>query len=495
MLAQGEIRESLQHSKDLAVSESDLLAAPSAAPAEAGPDPSPPLDPAVAALCTPISPLDPCGADLDREGDADYLNYFAQVEGILPTSFFSVEDGKPFDATAVDIEGQLAAIRPLLARTRDIRLLLVQARLLILNKDIAGFAVNLAATAQLLDQFWDAVHPRTDSGGQHGDPDARSAAISVLDLPTVVFALQYAPLFEARRIGPVTYRTWMVATGEVKPRAGDATVAAAAITEAISDADAAVLGAARKNVALLKTSLDRIRNAYAVHGGSAGLESCSALVGKMFAFIDPHASTTAAEAAEAAAAAADGGNESPAKKDGSKIAGPAPASIAEAKQALAAIEDYYNHSEPSSPTLPLVRQAHQLIGKSFLEIMTILVPSQVEKAAFQIGTDHGFELPLGKLSSLSAVAPSEAADANDGAGETTDRAQPEGVAGPRYRVDSRSQAVALLDLVQRYFRHTEPSSPVPMLCERARALAERDFMSVLRDVLPKSALKNFGSDK
>jgi type VI secretion system protein ImpA len=53
----------------------------------------------------------------------------------------------------------------------------------------------------------------------------------------------------------------------------------------------------------------------------------------------------------------------------------------------------------------------------------------------------------------------------------------------------------VLDLVQRYFRDTEPSSPVPMLCERARALAERDFMGVLRDVLPKSALKNIGSDK
>ena len=36
------------------------------------------------------------------------------------------------------------------------------------------------------------------------------------------------------------------------------------------------------------------------------------------------------------------------------------ASIAEAKGALAAIAEYYVHSEPSSPDLPLVRQAHQL---------------------------------------------------------------------------------------------------------------------------------------
>ena len=71
-----------------------------------------------------------------------------------------------------------------------------------------------------------------------------------------------------------------------------------------------------------------------------------------------------------------------------------------------------------------------------------------------------------------------------------DRGAPRG-----YNVQSRSQAVALLEQVQRFFRAAEPSSPVPMLCERARALAERDFMGVLRDVLPKAALKNAGTEK
>ena len=34
-------------------------------------------------LCAPISEADPCGSDLDLEGDADYFNFFAQVDGIL----------------------------------------------------------------------------------------------------------------------------------------------------------------------------------------------------------------------------------------------------------------------------------------------------------------------------------------------------------------------------------------------------------------------------
>jgi type VI secretion system protein ImpA len=123
------------------------------------------------------------------------------------------------------------------------------------------------------------------------------------------------------------------------------------------------------------------------------------------------------------------------------------------------------------------------------------MPSQVDKAAFQIGTEQVFDLPVAKLSGLSAVSP--ASDASQSAsGEPVDPSQPTNPSTPpRYRIGSRSQALELLRLVQLYFRHSEPSSPVPMLCERARALGERDFMGVLRDVLPKAALKALDTDK
>jgi type VI secretion system protein ImpA len=433
------------------------------------------LDPDVAALCTPLSSADPCGPDLDMEGDADYLNFFAGVEGVLPTTFFSPEDGSPFDRTTVDIKGQVEAIKPLLARTRDIRLLLLQARLLILNKDLGGFALNLAATAYWLDKFWNDVHPRP----LPGDLVARSAAVGALDLPTVIFPLQYAPLIEARRHGPISYRTWMIASAEVKPRTGEVQLPQATVTEAISTADPEVLAAARKNVALIKTSLDSIRNVFLANGESAGLDKLSALVATIRAFIDPQAT-----AADAPADAADSDLAATAGE-----AGPPPTSLVQASEALAAIADYYSRSEPSSPILLLVRQAHHLIGKSFFEVMNILIPAHVERASFQIGADQFFDLPLEKLSNFADVpAPS------DGGGQSVEEsatAEP----APRYTVTNRAQAVALLDQVHRYFRRSEPSSPVPMLCDRARALAERDFMGVLRDVLPKDALRSINEER
>ena len=447
--------------------------------------PSAMVDPAVAELCIPLSTTDPCGPDLDLAGDADYLNFFAQTEGLLPSTFFSSDDGKPFDRTIIDLPRQVDAITPLWERSRDLRLLMMRARLLILDRNLGGFAVAVAAIAQWLETFWDEVHPRADGD----DLGARVAVLGALDLPTVVFPLQYAPLCEGRRVGPVTYRAWMIASGEVKPRPGEQKHPSAALTEAIADAAPDVLAATRRHVAMLKASLGRIREFFLMRGGSLGLENLPQLVDKLQAFVDPRATLQE----ETAGPVADGDDTPATTKERVAAAalGGSPTSLAEAQQALAAIAAYYSRSEPSSPTLPLVRQAHQLIGKSFFEVMSILVPTQMDKAAFQIGADQFFELPVGKLSKLSDAAP----PSPDAAPEAGPAAPSDGGGSPQYRIESRAQAIALLDQVQRFFRHAEPSSPVPMLCDRARALAERDFMGVLREVLPKAALKNFGAEK
>jgi type VI secretion system protein ImpA len=436
------------------------------------------VDAAIAGICIPLPGRDPCGPDLDLDGDADYLNFFAQAEGLLPSSFFSSEDGRPFDRASVDLPRVVDAIQPFWDRSRDLRLLVLRARLLILDRNLGGFAESIAAIAYWLDKFWNDVHPR----GDDDDLAARVAALAALDLPTVVFPLQYAPLCEARRIGAITYRAQMIATGEVNPRANELRHPLAALTEAIADAPPEVLATTRGHVAMLKASLSRIRDIFISQGSPIGLENLITLVDKLQAFIDPRAALD-----DATAASADDDDVSGAETQAGAATAASPTSLAEAQQALAAIGDYYGRSEPSSPTLPLVRQAHQLIGKSFFEVMSILVPNQMENAAFQIGTDQYFRLPVGKLSKLSDGAPSSStaeadSPATSGGGESP------------YYVGSRAQAIALLDQVQRFFRRAEPSSPVPMLCDRARAFAERDFMGVLREVLPKSALKTVGSE-
>lgn len=51
-------------------------------------------------------------------------------------------------------------------------------------------------------------------------------------------------------------------------------------------------------------------------------------------------------------------------------------------------------------------------------------------------------------------------------------------------IRSREEAVRALEAVANYFRTHEPSSPVPLFCDRARGLVARDFLAVLEDIAP-----------
>jgi type VI secretion system protein ImpA len=51
-------------------------------------------------------------------------------------------------------------------------------------------------------------------------------------------------------------------------------------------------------------------------------------------------------------------------------------------------------------------------------------------------------------------------------------------------VSEREDALYLLELVAAYFRVHEPSSPAPLLIDRARRLATMDFIDILRDLAP-----------
>ena len=45
---------------------------------------------------------------------------------------------------------------------------------------------------------------------------------------------------------------------------------------------------------------------------------------------------------------------------------------------------------------------------------------------------------------------------------------------------------AALDAVADFFRKNEPSSPVPLFCDRAKRLISKDFLEVLADVAPEA---------
>lgn len=51
-------------------------------------------------------------------------------------------------------------------------------------------------------------------------------------------------------------------------------------------------------------------------------------------------------------------------------------------------------------------------------------------------------------------------------------------------VNSRQDAINALEAVAAFFRRTEPSSPIPLIVDRAKRLVSKDFLEVLGDIAP-----------
>lgn len=430
-----------------------------------------------AALEAPIPGEDPCGRDLDAAGDPDYLNFMARADGFVPASFFS------FDRGAVDLDAEIKRIADFSRDSKDLRLLVLLAKLAILDKDLPSFAKMLAVTADILEQHWDGVHPRADEG----DNGFRAAVLQTLDdMAPVVFPLQHAPLARSRRFGPISLRSQLLASGELQPREGEEAMTAASLESAATDADLAEFKAAREALSTVASALQRITRVTIEKAGyesAVQFDKLPALAGRALAFVDSviaRRDPSAPRPPPAGAVPTPEAAREPALAAAPDV--PAVTSAAHAERNLDAAARYFLRAEPSSPAILLIRRAQQVVGKSFVEVMRLLAPGFVDSVNFQIGSAHAFELSLDSLAGAveeEAASPSQPEDADE-------QTVPE--------VSSRQQALATLRAVEDYYRRAEPTSPVPLLTERARALAERDFISILSQLLPEASLKSTEAD-
>lgn len=72
---------------------------------------------------------------------------------------------------------------------------------------------------------------------------------------------------------------------------------------------------------------------------------------------------------------------------------------------------------------------------------------------------------------------------------TDDARLPDEAVSPKFdhhdtRIQSRDDALLMLDRVKNYFRSHEPSHPAPLLIERVQRLIAQDFIEIVRDLAP-----------
>jgi type VI secretion system protein ImpA len=434
----------------------------------------PPADAAAAAppspfALQPVSPEDPCGPDLDLGGDAEFLNFIAATEGLLPAQFYS------FNREAIDFPAAFQATDKLLKRTLDIRLITLAAKLSVLNRDVASFARWIGGIAWLLREHWEGVHPRAEEN----DYSARLGQLMALeDNAVVLLPLQYARLLETPREGAFSYRDQLVATGAAQPRSvtrynekgekqtsvDEKFLPQKTIDKILRDVEIEKLAGLVETLSGLIAALQSIKATTTEHVGhekAIELPKLEKLVRDMTDFA--RAALVTRDPSLAPAPEATVGESEPAPT----AAPQAFATRAEVDAALASALGYFATSEPTSPALLLIRQARETLGKNLYEVMKLLAPPHADNARVFVGPDGAFTVPV---KSLAGAPSAELA-----------RAAPE-------PAPSRAAALALIDAVAQHMQRAEPSSPVPYLLDRARNLASRDFVSLLYDVLPEEAI-------
>jgi type VI secretion system protein ImpA len=81
------------------------------------------------------------------------------------------------------------------------------------------------------------------------------------------------------------------------------------------------------------------------------------------------------------------------------------------------------------------------------------------------------------------AAPAPEADPNGAPGAPAASGAPAPISG---EINSRTDVVRMLDKILAYYQRHEPSSPVPMLLERAKRLAPKSFLEIMEDLAPDS---------
>ncbi|HRM75382.1 MAG TPA: type VI secretion system ImpA family N-terminal domain-containing protein, partial [Paracoccus sp. (in: a-proteobacteria)] len=116
-------------------------------------------------LLDPISPESPCGPDLERQDDPDFLDYYFEAESRLPERYFTpglAPDGREdrlFDPRSIELPAETKIINGLLKRSRDLRLLSLLARFQILAGRLEEFSATLEDIAAVMAQWPEALHP------------------------------------------------------------------------------------------------------------------------------------------------------------------------------------------------------------------------------------------------------------------------------------------------------------------------------------------------
>ncbi|MCP3725621.1 type VI secretion system protein TssA [Paraburkholderia sp. CNPSo 3272] len=323
----------------------------------------------------PVTQAEPCGPDL--EYDAQFRELEEAVSGRPEAEYGdTLVAAVPPDWEAADALGSA-----LMARTRDLRVVMHLARARWVREGVTGLADGLILTAALLERHWEHVHPQLDAS----DGDDATARINALAAWTqagsVLAGLMDSPLLQGR--SPVTLREWSYANGEAAVPEGQTVMSQAALEASIALAPDAARSAKRA----FDAACQSVRAIEAMLAERVGATQS----------LDFAALTALLERASSLLATAVGAHPDEAQmhSDATGVASPAAAignapsnaigNRADVAATLQRICAWYAQHEPASPVPLLLERARGLVGKSFVDLLQDLAPEGLVQLTQVVG--------------------------------------------------------------------------------------------------------------
>jgi type VI secretion system protein ImpA len=437
-------------------------------------------------LTAPVSEDAPCGPDLEATDEPAFVDYYYEAESRMPERYFvpgikgpddEFTPGTLFDPKSIPHAAEKKTITALLKSSRDVRLLSLLARMMILAGRLPDFADALEGLALVMEEFPTDVHPL--------DASERRGAIDELGGPgTVLLPLQHTNIAGA---GEVSLRRYTVANGGAEPREGEvglnsgtmlAELGAPGNSQAVEASHAALTKAADALTRITSACL-RLDTPFtpAVSNTQSMIADTQKLIHDGRSDLVPwSAETTATVTEDAPAAPPEDAGEASASAAAQPTPKPVPstsvANRAAALQILNTLEAYLATHEPAAPSLLLITQARLLVGRPLVEAIETLMPEQANQTKMTFGNDSGFVLYMDRLKML----------AGEGAGQATSDVDSD--PGPPPVIENRASVAPLITAVEEYFRIREPASPIPVLLFKARTYLDKDFAAIVADLLP-----------
>jgi type VI secretion system protein ImpA len=326
----------------------------------------------VESLLKPISDSLPSGEDL--EYDPAFMALEADARPKAEQQFGDTV------IAAVEPEWRTIAgsANELLARSKDVRLAILALRAATRTQGIAGFSLALSLLNELLERFWDTIHPQLDAD-DNNDPTMRINALAPLSDSEMVLRDLYDCLIGvSRTVGPIKVRDIAIANNKLGANYSDAGYTLAQVQGAMQDifTEQPQTIEAGIQAAVLAQKLEALIEAKTGRSDLIELQPLRNITH----MVRLACQTASGSTSEGEQADGQDGSQEPGAQASGGSGGAIRGEINTRQDALMMLDKviaYLERTEPGNPAPLLIQRAKRLVGVSFMSIMEDLAPDAV----------------------------------------------------------------------------------------------------------------------